>query len=84
MIRYVTRWALSTGIIRVDGRIHVGISGEYFSADGGIFVPTKEAFETEEEAVRHAHEMAAKKAASLEKQAAKLLDPAWRPKVVSR
>jgi hypothetical protein len=87
MIRYVTRWALSTGIRRLDGVIHRSNGREYFSAlqhHPVVFVRTSEAFETEAEAVRHAYAMAEKKVASLKKQAAKLRDPAWRPKVVEK
>jgi len=80
MIRYVTRWALSTGIRKVAGKYDD--RGEYFMGPDHLFVKASEAFETVEEAQARAREMAKKKAVSLRKTLAKFEDPKWAADVI--
>ncbi len=81
MKRYVTKWALSSGIVAVTGEYLD--SGKYFSGDGprGVFVKAAEAHETLEQARACAKEMAKKKAKSLAKQVKALGASTWEPKV---
>lgn len=84
MIRYVTRWALSTGIRRIDGEYTD--DGKYFTNKQGsahVFVSAREAHETIEAATACARMMASKKAKALRAQADKLSASTWTPKVVS-
>lgn len=85
MVRYITRWALSSGIRKVEG--HYTDDGKYFSSRagtmGGVFVSSKEAFVTLEAAQAAAKEMALRKVASLKRQIAALESPVWRAKVAS-
>ena len=83
MVRYVTRWALSTGIRIVDGEYTE--DGKYFHSRknyGGIFVAAREASETLELAQEEARRMAVKKVASLKKQIKQWEDPIWRADVI--
>ncbi len=84
MIRYVTRWALSTGIREVEGEYTE--DGKYFTSSKGypIFVSSREAHISLAEAVFEAKRMAAKRAKNLRAQAEKLESPDWQPKVVRR
>ena len=81
MVRYVTRWALSTGIRQVDGKYTD--DGKYFFA-GAIFVTAAEAHESMAKAFAQARKMAAHKVESLRKQVAAFSDPKWSPKVVGQ
>ena len=80
-IRYVTRWALSTGIRKVEGEYTE--DGDYFTGGTGfarVFVSKREAFETFTEALGVARTMAKKKAVSLRQSADAMADPNWEPK----
>ena len=77
-IRYVTRWALSTGIRTIRGEYTE--DGRYFTARG-IFVSAREAFESLVDAKEDARQKAVKKGARLIAQGKKLSDPRWEPKV---
>ncbi len=77
-VRYVTRWALSTGIRKETGEY---VDGKYFKSRD-VFVSAKEAHETLDDAIRCAKLMAEKKAKSLRKQADVLSDPNWEPNVI--
>jgi hypothetical protein len=77
MIRYVTRWALTTGIRMVDGQYTA--DNKYFSKYG-MFVTSGEAFETEEEAIEQAKKMAKHKVELLKKQI-KVFENNWQPKI---
>jgi hypothetical protein len=79
MIRYVTRWALSSGIRSVNGEYTE--DGKY-SHGKWVFVYAKEAFESLEKAVAEAKRMAKQRAANLRKNAEKLESPQWKPKVI--
>ncbi len=82
VIRFVTRWALTSGIRTVEGEYYDNKS--YFSGkwkDYSIFVSAKEAFETLAGAKEEARRMAKKRASRLMAQAKKLSDPKWEPKV---
>jgi hypothetical protein len=83
MIRYITRWALSSGIRVVDG--NYTDDGKYFAANTGtfsaVFVSADEAFETIERAQAQARKMADHKINSLMKQVAVLRDPYWKAKI---
>lgn len=61
--RYVTRWALTAGIRKLEGEIVHGDHGDYFSQPGafGVFVPVKEASQTEFTAQVVADQMLKKK-----------------------
>jgi len=76
--RYVTRWALTSGIREVSGEYTE--DGRYFTARG-LFVTADEAFDELSKAKSLAKQMARKKAASLRKTAEKLADPAWEPRI---
>jgi hypothetical protein len=78
VIRYVTRWALSTGIRTVRGQYTD--DGKYFICPS-LFISAKEVFETLDAAKEDARRRAAKKGASLIAQGKKLSDPKWEPKV---
>jgi hypothetical protein len=81
MIRYVTRWALSSGIRAVEGEYTE--DGKYFHGEE-LFtcIYAKEAFESLEKAVAEAKRMAKQRAANLRKSAEKLESPQWKPKVI--
>lgn len=78
VIRYVTRWALSTGIRTIRGEYTD--DGRYFAASG-IFVAAKEAFANLDDAKNDARVRAARKGARLIAQGKKLSDPKWEPKL---
>jgi hypothetical protein len=80
MIRYVIRWALTTGIRKVDGSYTD--SGKYFSDGRCLFVSSSETYESLEEAEACAREMAKKRAKRLREQAKKFESADWKPKVV--
>ncbi len=84
MIRYVTRWALSTGIRKVTGSYtkDMYFTDGYFTDGRGIFVSAREAFETVELAQQEARRLADRRIASFKKQIAKLESPSWTAKVV--
>lgn len=82
MIRYVTRWALTSGIRRVDGEWRE--NGRYFTGRDGdgcrVFVSRPEAHETLEQAIICARAMAKNEGAKLEAKARKFLATTWEPK----
>ncbi len=78
MIRYVTRWALSTGIKKVEGEYTD--NGKYFHA-GGVFVSASEAFDDLDKAKAEAKKRAQAKAKRLLAQSQALSDPRWQPKI---
>lgn len=83
MIRYITKHALTQGIIAVEGEYIE--DGKYFTNHGGmfgIFVRASEAFETLELAQADAKKRADKKAKSALAQARKFGDPKWQAKVL--
>jgi hypothetical protein len=85
MKRFITRWALSSGIRTVNGEYTE--DGKYFTGGNGydrVFVSAKEAHEFLPDAVACARKMAAKKAASLCAMAAKLSAPSWQPKIIDK
>jgi hypothetical protein len=79
--RYVTRWALTSGIVKVIG--YYTEDALYFTnhGAGNVFVKAYEAYESLAAAQACACAMATKRAARLRAQADKLADPAWEAKV---
>lgn len=79
--RYVTRWALTQGILQIDGEYTA--DGKYFAQRGGhIFVGTDEAFAAPELAAQRARQMAKHKVTLLKKQIKKL--ESFEPKIVKQ
>ena len=81
MIRYVTRWALTSGIRKVDGEYTSGLR-HFHDAGMGVFVNANETTETLRAAHAKAREMASREADRLEARMKSLRDPNWRAKVV--
>ena len=80
MKRFVTRWALTSGVRVMEGTYTE--DEKWFRGVKYGFLRSSEVFKTLPEAVAHARVMARKKAESLAAQSMKLSDPKWEPKVV--
>ncbi len=80
MLRYVTRWALSTGIRQLDGEFTD--NAKFFIAKSPvIWLRTGETWVTLDDAQVEARRMADKRIATLKRAIAKLEDPNWKAKV---
>lgn len=71
---YITKYALSTGIEKVDTELYKSaISNRYYIREGyNCYCIGREAFTIESQAIEKAEEMRVKKIASLKKQIEKL------------
>lgn len=72
---YVTRYALTKGIQKVDATLHDNGAMASYKMEGHwdtAYVHGKDFWRTEEDAKKRANEMVAKKVASTEKQLVKL------------
>jgi hypothetical protein len=71
---YVTKYALTSGIIETEARVCASVSGKMIETQGGYkqYFHKPDWYETKEEAVKRAELMRDKKIAALTKQIQKL------------